>query len=161
MGLDDTYSTVNSQILSVDPFSNLGRAYPIAAQEEKYRSVVANHIATIEATALLIREGESRQRKVEDGKNQKEPNALAGTTLPATIEEAMSSIPGLTHAPHQQLLLLLSNNGASTVVSTSTSPLPVTSPSSYASSSHDSSAINPSTTSDSIDSTVLVLGKRS
>uniref|UniRef100_M1DXN0 Uncharacterized protein n=1 Tax=Solanum tuberosum TaxID=4113 RepID=M1DXN0_SOLTU len=94
--------------------------------------------------------------------NQKEPNALAGTTLVATIEEAMSPILGLTHAYHQQLLLLLGNNGASTeVVSTNTSPLLATSPSPYASSSHDSSAINPSTASNNIDSTVLALGKRS
>ncbi|KAG5579661.1 hypothetical protein H5410_050288 [Solanum commersonii] len=47
------------------------------------------------------------------------------------------------------------------VVSTNTSLLPVTSPSPYASSSHDSSTINPSTASDNIDSTVLALGKRS
>ncbi|KAG5595565.1 hypothetical protein H5410_036797, partial [Solanum commersonii] len=94
-------------------------------------------------------------------KNQKEPNALAGTALAATIEEAMSPILGLTHAQHQQLLLLLGNNRTSTVLSTSISPLPVTSPSPYASSSHDSSAINPSTASNSIDSNVLALGKRS
>jgi len=47
-------------------------------------------------------------------KNQNEPNALAGTTLVATIKEAMKPIPGLTHAQHQQLLLLLGNNEAST-----------------------------------------------
>jgi len=47
----------------------------------------------------------------------------------------------------------------SEVVSTSTSPLPVTSPIPCASSSHDYAAINPSTASNNIDSTVLALGK--
>ncbi|KAH0685526.1 hypothetical protein KY290_017009 [Solanum tuberosum] len=63
MGLDDTFST---QILSVDPLPNLGRAYALTTQEEKQRFVAANRIFTIEATALLTRGGESRQRKVED-----------------------------------------------------------------------------------------------
>ncbi|XP_017970463.1 PREDICTED: uncharacterized protein LOC108660708 [Theobroma cacao] len=40
MGLDEVYSTVRSQILSVDLLPNLGRAYAIAAQEEKQRLVV-------------------------------------------------------------------------------------------------------------------------
>ncbi|KAG5598825.1 hypothetical protein H5410_030195 [Solanum commersonii] len=53
----------------------------------------------------------------------------------------------------------MGNNGASTVVSTSTSPLLVTSPNPCASSSHDSAAINPSTASNSIESTFLALGK--
>ncbi|KAK3011427.1 hypothetical protein RJ639_010915 [Escallonia herrerae] len=35
MGLDDTYKTVRSQILSIDPLPGLGRAYAVAAQEEK------------------------------------------------------------------------------------------------------------------------------
>ncbi|KAK3034294.1 hypothetical protein RJ639_034098 [Escallonia herrerae] len=35
MGLDDTYKTVRSQILSIDPLPGLGRAYVVAAQEEK------------------------------------------------------------------------------------------------------------------------------
>ncbi|KAH0658390.1 hypothetical protein KY289_027138 [Solanum tuberosum] len=47
------------------------------------------------------------------------------------------------------------------VVSTSTSPLLVTSPSPDEFSSCDSSAINPSTASNNIDYTVLALGKRS
>ncbi|KAK3028932.1 hypothetical protein RJ639_039530 [Escallonia herrerae] len=34
MGLDDTYKTVRSQILSIDPLPGLGRAYAVAAQEE-------------------------------------------------------------------------------------------------------------------------------
>ncbi|KAK3019552.1 hypothetical protein RJ639_004393 [Escallonia herrerae] len=37
MGLDDIFSTVRSQKLSVDPLPTLGRAYAIAAQEEKLR----------------------------------------------------------------------------------------------------------------------------
>ncbi|KAK2998186.1 hypothetical protein RJ639_014191 [Escallonia herrerae] len=40
MGLDEAYTTVRSQILSVDPLSNVGRAYAIAAQEEKSLQIV-------------------------------------------------------------------------------------------------------------------------
>ncbi|XP_059284755.1 uncharacterized protein LOC132038046 [Lycium ferocissimum] len=75
-GLDDAYSTVRSQILSVDPLPNLGRAYAIAAQEEKQRSVTANRIPTIEATALLTKGGESRQRKIEDGTRYQFPPCI-------------------------------------------------------------------------------------
>ncbi|KAJ8765434.1 hypothetical protein K2173_013192 [Erythroxylum novogranatense] len=35
MGLDDTFSTVRFQILALDPLPNLGKAYSIAAQDEK------------------------------------------------------------------------------------------------------------------------------
>lgn len=58
---------MHSQILSVDPLPNLGRAYAITAQEEKQRSVVTNRIRSVEAIALLTKVGESRQRKIEDG----------------------------------------------------------------------------------------------
>ncbi|KAH0701789.1 hypothetical protein KY285_016067 [Solanum tuberosum] len=101
MGLDDTFST---QILSVDPFPNLGRSYALTAQEEKQRSVAANRIFTIEATALLTRgdyiyrvigypqdwrkPGKKNNKPTNNDqmqfrghqKNQKEPNALAGKT---------------------------------------------------------------------------------
>lgn len=35
MGLDDTYKTVRSQILSIEPLSGLERAYTIITQDEK------------------------------------------------------------------------------------------------------------------------------
>lgn len=60
MGLDDTYSSVHSQILSVDPLLNLGRDYAITTKEEKQRSITTNHISTIEATTLLTKVVESR-----------------------------------------------------------------------------------------------------
>ncbi|WRX18121.1 Reverse transcriptase [Theobroma cacao] len=53
MGLDDTFSTVRSQILSVDPLPSLGKAYSIAAQEEKQRQVAANRVPTVEGAAFL------------------------------------------------------------------------------------------------------------
>ncbi|KAH0743251.1 hypothetical protein KY290_031244 [Solanum tuberosum] len=112
MGLDDTYSTVHSQILSVDSLPNLGRVYAITAQEEKQRSIAANRISTIEAIALLTREVSWALEKSKGTKR------LASTAIAATIEEAMSPISGLTHAQHQQLLLLLGNNGTSTVHTT-------------------------------------------
>ncbi|KAK3023953.1 hypothetical protein RJ639_044716 [Escallonia herrerae] len=55
MGLDDTYKTVRSQILSIDPLPGLGRAYAVAAQEEKQQVVAAAHVPTIEATTLLAK----------------------------------------------------------------------------------------------------------
>ncbi|KAK3021988.1 hypothetical protein RJ639_045683 [Escallonia herrerae] len=53
MGLDDTYKTVQSQIMSIDPLPRLGRAYAVAAQEEKQQVVAAARVPTIEATTLL------------------------------------------------------------------------------------------------------------
>ncbi|KAK3001019.1 hypothetical protein RJ639_020679 [Escallonia herrerae] len=55
MGLDDTYKTVRSQILSIDPLPGLGRAYAVAAQEEKQQVVAAACVPTIEATTLLAK----------------------------------------------------------------------------------------------------------
>ncbi|KAK3005742.1 hypothetical protein RJ639_017145 [Escallonia herrerae] len=55
MGLDDTYKTVRSQILSIDPLPGLGRAYVVAAQEEKQQVVAAARVPTIEATTLLAK----------------------------------------------------------------------------------------------------------
>ncbi|OIT20131.1 hypothetical protein A4A49_54276 [Nicotiana attenuata] len=62
MGLDDTYSTLKS--------------YAIAAQEEKQRSVAANRTPTIEATTLLTKGVESRQRKNEDGARHQFPPCI-------------------------------------------------------------------------------------
>ncbi|KAL3533445.1 hypothetical protein ACH5RR_006966 [Cinchona calisaya] len=61
MGLDREYMTVRSQILSLDQLLILGRAYSIAAQEEKQHSN-AGHTSTIEAVALLT-EGKGSQSK--------------------------------------------------------------------------------------------------
>ncbi|KAK3016455.1 hypothetical protein RJ639_007810 [Escallonia herrerae] len=47
--------TVRSQILSIDPFSGVGRAYVVAAQEEKQQVVAAPCVPTIEATTLLAK----------------------------------------------------------------------------------------------------------
>ncbi|KAK2998862.1 hypothetical protein RJ639_023002, partial [Escallonia herrerae] len=55
MGLDDTYKTVRSQILSIDPLPGLGRAYAMAAQEEKQQVVATARVPTIEATTLLAK----------------------------------------------------------------------------------------------------------
>ncbi|KAK3012200.1 hypothetical protein RJ639_010895 [Escallonia herrerae] len=55
MGLDDTYKTVRSQILSIDPLPGLGRAYVVVAQEEKQQVVAATRVPTIEATTLLAK----------------------------------------------------------------------------------------------------------
>ncbi|KAK3011426.1 hypothetical protein RJ639_010914 [Escallonia herrerae] len=63
MGLDEAYTTVRSQILSFDPLPNLGKAYVIAAQEEKQRLVIANRAPTIDAAALMIKRDESRPTK--------------------------------------------------------------------------------------------------
>ncbi|KAK2991895.1 hypothetical protein RJ640_011584 [Escallonia rubra] len=55
MGLDDTFTTVRSQILSVDPLPTLGRSYAIAAQEEKQKLVAASRTPMIEMIALLVK----------------------------------------------------------------------------------------------------------
>ncbi|KAK3003919.1 hypothetical protein RJ639_019044 [Escallonia herrerae] len=55
MGLDDTYKTARSQILSIDPLPGLARAYAVAAQEEKQQVVAVVRVPTIEATTLLAK----------------------------------------------------------------------------------------------------------
>ncbi|KAK2988883.1 hypothetical protein RJ640_000243 [Escallonia rubra] len=55
IGLDEAYKTVRSQILSIDPLLGLGRAYIVAAQEEKWQAVTAVHVPTIEAITLLAK----------------------------------------------------------------------------------------------------------
>ncbi|KAJ0105728.1 hypothetical protein Patl1_18391 [Pistacia atlantica] len=67
MGFDEAYSTVRSQILSVDPLPKLGRAYATAVQEEKQCAVVANCAPLIEATALLTKGRESWPKKNGNG----------------------------------------------------------------------------------------------
>ncbi|KAK3013436.1 hypothetical protein RJ639_010248 [Escallonia herrerae] len=51
MGLDESFGTVRSQVLSIDPLPTLGRAYAIMAQEEKQRSVTADRSPLLESTA--------------------------------------------------------------------------------------------------------------
>ncbi|KAK2977963.1 hypothetical protein RJ640_029673 [Escallonia rubra] len=53
ISLDDIFNTVRSQILSIDPLPTLGRAYAIAAQEEKQQLVAATRTPPLEATTLL------------------------------------------------------------------------------------------------------------
>ena len=62
MGLDEAYATVRSQILSVHQLPNLGRAYAIAAQEEKQRLVTARCAPRIEAATLLSKRSGSGSR---------------------------------------------------------------------------------------------------
>ncbi|KAK3010285.1 hypothetical protein RJ639_011830 [Escallonia herrerae] len=53
MGLDESFGTVPSQVLSIDLLPTLGRAYAITAQEEKQKSVAADRSPLLESTALL------------------------------------------------------------------------------------------------------------
>ncbi|KAK3023605.1 hypothetical protein RJ639_044065 [Escallonia herrerae] len=55
MGLDDTFTTIRSQILSVDPLPTLGQSYAIAAQEETQKLVAASCTPMIETTTLLAK----------------------------------------------------------------------------------------------------------
>ncbi|KAK3015420.1 hypothetical protein RJ639_007492 [Escallonia herrerae] len=81
MGLDEAYTTVRSQILSIDPLPNIGRAYAIAAQEEKQRSIAASRTPTIEAAALLTKKSDSQMRWNGSGRrNQFPPCPHCGKT---------------------------------------------------------------------------------
>ncbi|KAK2998806.1 hypothetical protein RJ639_022682 [Escallonia herrerae] len=53
MGLDDVLTTIQSQILSVDPLPILGPAYAIAAQEEKQELVTTTRTPSLEVIMLL------------------------------------------------------------------------------------------------------------
>ncbi|KAK2966571.1 hypothetical protein RJ640_009343 [Escallonia rubra] len=81
MGLDEAYTTVRSQILSIDPLPNIGRAYAIAAQEEKQRSIAASRTPTIEAAALLTKRSDSQMKGNGSGRrNQFPPCPHCGKT---------------------------------------------------------------------------------
>ncbi|KAK3023555.1 hypothetical protein RJ639_044640 [Escallonia herrerae] len=81
MGLDEAYTTVQSQILSIDPLPNIGRAYAIDAQEEKHRSIAASHTPTIEAAALLTKRSDSQMKGNGRGRrNQFPPCPHCGKT---------------------------------------------------------------------------------
>ncbi|KAK3007090.1 hypothetical protein RJ639_016141 [Escallonia herrerae] len=122
MGLDDTYKTVRSQILSIDPLPGLGRAYAVAVQEEKQQVVADARVPTIEATTLLakaphMRHGENCyeiigyppgwRRPKPRGGNQPWLRASGGTTLSAAIAQpfaatADASAPFPNHSPAYQ-----------------------------------------------------------
>ncbi|XP_017974531.1 PREDICTED: uncharacterized protein LOC108661594 [Theobroma cacao] len=55
MGLDESYKTVCSQILSLEPLSTIGWAYVIAAQEEKQLAMAASLPTVLEKVALTAR----------------------------------------------------------------------------------------------------------
>ncbi|KAK3026572.1 hypothetical protein RJ639_041158 [Escallonia herrerae] len=131
MGLDDTYKTVRSQILSIDPLPGLGRAYAVAAQEEKQQVVAAARVPTIEATTLLAkaphmrhggdqkidRRGENSGERRHGGLHCTQPKprggnqpwlcASGGTTSSAAIAQpfaatADASAPFPNHSPAYQ-----------------------------------------------------------
>ncbi|KAH9672059.1 retrotran gag 3 domain-containing protein [Citrus sinensis] len=52
MGLNDSYSSVRSQILAMEPLPNVGKAYSIIHQEERQRLLHVSSQPSIESTAL-------------------------------------------------------------------------------------------------------------
>ncbi|KAK3036283.1 hypothetical protein RJ639_031255 [Escallonia herrerae] len=81
MGLDEAYTTVRSQILSIDPLPNIGRAYAIVAQEEKQHSIAASRTPTIEAAALLTKRSDLQMKGNGSGRrNQFPPCPHCGKT---------------------------------------------------------------------------------
>ncbi|KAK9100545.1 hypothetical protein Scep_023975 [Stephania cephalantha] len=75
MGLDESFGTVRSQILSIDPLPNLGRSYAIIAQEEKQTSITIARGSTLESTSLAAFHHSSGNatpsRSVGNGRGQK------------------------------------------------------------------------------------------
>lgn len=63
MGLDETYKTVRSQILSVEPLSSLGRACAVVAQDEKQHNITMTKMPMVEATTLLAKESMERRER--------------------------------------------------------------------------------------------------
>lgn len=52
MGLDETFNTIRSHVLSIDPLPSIGRVYALVAQEEKQRLVARNLLPQLEAAAM-------------------------------------------------------------------------------------------------------------
>lgn len=46
IGLDDMYSTLRTNIINMDPFSNLGHVYAMVMQEESHRGITTSREAT-------------------------------------------------------------------------------------------------------------------
>jgi Reverse transcriptase (RNA-dependent DNA polymerase) len=59
MGLNDSYSTIRSQILTMDPLPNLGKTYSLVLQEERQRAVCMPTVQPLESAALAA--GSERQ----------------------------------------------------------------------------------------------------
>ncbi|EOY05030.1 Cysteine-rich RLK (RECEPTOR-like protein kinase) 8 [Theobroma cacao] len=108
MGLDDTFSTVRSQILSVDPLPSLGKTSSIAAQEEKQRQVAVNRVPTVEGAAFLAGQDLSSRRpirvgRVRDGLYYLEPIREGKALMASNMRHADMWHRRLGHLPMNRL----------------------------------------------------------
>ena len=69
MGLNDSYSTVTSQILTTEPLPTLNKAYSLILQEEKCRQVGQADLV-IEPTALSANNANQKGFQGHQGSNQ-------------------------------------------------------------------------------------------
>jgi hypothetical protein len=58
MGLNDHYSTIRSQVLTMDPLPSINKVYSLVIQEEKQRSVRMPVTPPLEAAALVASFGQ-------------------------------------------------------------------------------------------------------
>ncbi|KAK2969735.1 hypothetical protein RJ640_015879 [Escallonia rubra] len=144
MGLDESFGTLRSQVLSIEPLPTLGRAYAITAQEEKQKSVVADRSPLLESSAMLslshrdttsgkrgnggAMNGERRIDQARRTRGEQASGGRGNTSLNSQTSAASSGfagivdgsagtspIPGLSAKQHQQLLALLSSDTSPSV----------------------------------------------
>ncbi|KAK3005683.1 hypothetical protein RJ639_016547 [Escallonia herrerae] len=103
MGLDESFGTVRSQVLSIDPLPTLGRAYAIMAQEEKQKSVAKR---TRSRTCGEPASGGRGNTSL----NSQTSAASSGFAGIIDSSAGTSPIQGLSAKQHQQLLAILSSD---------------------------------------------------
>ncbi|XP_042512855.1 uncharacterized protein LOC122087713 [Macadamia integrifolia] len=61
MGLNEAYSTVRTQILTMEPLPNIGKAYSLVLQEEKHKGLHLIQTMSSDTAALAANHGNSTQ----------------------------------------------------------------------------------------------------
>ncbi|CAA0836121.1 Unknown protein, partial [Striga hermonthica] len=73
MGLDDTFNTIRSQVLSTTPLPSLGVAYHLVAEDERQRLIVNSRNPTIDGAAFQVQRQGSKPARRDDSKEKVTP----------------------------------------------------------------------------------------
>jgi gag-polypeptide of LTR copia-type/Integrase core domain/Retrotransposon gag protein/GAG-pre-integrase domain len=79
MGLNDSYSAIRSQILTMDPLPNLGKTYSLVLQEEKQRGIRMPMVQPLESAALAA--SSERQPNHSYGRGRGRGNNKGGRSM--------------------------------------------------------------------------------
>ncbi|RWR85571.1 hypothetical protein CKAN_01444200 [Cinnamomum micranthum f. kanehirae] len=71
-GLHESFSTLRSNILLIEPFPSVNKVYSLVSQEEKQRELNISHISSIEASALVTKRTTASDFQRWPGNNSRE-----------------------------------------------------------------------------------------